>query len=103
MPLMRPLFGVLKPKVQSRYSKIRYNVKKKLYRGSADASIDEQWSTQDLAREGGGDWGLRVPGSQTMKSIDISMARTHGSSDTQGTGHSLSENRDDKRTVTEWV
>lgn len=97
---MRPLYRVLKPKLKGRYTQIRHSVKKRLYSERIDASTEMQPSTRNPFSKDGRDWGLRVPGSQTMKTIDLSMARTHES---DCTSISRSDNKDDRRVIKDWV
>jgi len=103
MPLMRPLYGILKPKVKGHYTQIRHSLKKRLNRESADAGMDMQSSTQKLGSEDGHDWGLRVPGSRTMKTIDLPMTSTHNSDRNDSTSISLSDNKGRGRVFEDWV
>ncbi|KAI4289004.1 MAG: hypothetical protein L6R35_001728 [Caloplaca aegaea] len=103
MPLMRPLYGVLKPKVESRYTQLRHRLNKRRHRESTDTDIEMKASTQNLDLNHGPDWGLRVPGSQTMRTIDLSQTRTHDSDKSADNSIALSENKDKERVVEHWV
>ena len=105
MPLMRPLYGVLKPKVKSRYTQLRHSFNKRRHRESTDTDPDTEMnaSVRNLDLNRSPNWGLRVPGSQTMRTINLSQTRTHDSGKSADNSIALSENKDKERVVEDWV
>ena len=100
---MRPLYGVLKPKVKSRYIYFRHTLKKRLYGTDTGSSTNMQSSVQRLRSEDGRDWGLRVPGSQTMKTMNLSVARSHHSEHSESTSNSPWDRKHDGQVAEDWV
>ena len=100
---MRPLYGVVKPKIKSRYDLFRHSLKNRLYREYTGASTEMQASMQKFGSEDGRDWGLRVPGSQTMKTIHLPVSRTHDNDHSESNSISLSDNRTNRQVAEDWV
>ena len=100
---MRPLYGVIRPKIKRHYTRLRHSLTKLLHGSFTDTDTEMQPSVQKVGSDDGRDWGLRVPGSQTMKTIDLHVSRTHNSDRGESNDIFLSDNKSNKRVVEDWV
>lgn len=103
MPLMRPLYGLLTPKVKSRWSLMAQGFRNRVYRNSNGSEIQLQSSMRSHSSKQGRDWGLKVPGSQTMRTIDLSLARTQQSNRSESPNTLFEDQKNTREVVRDLV
>lgn len=100
---MRPLYSVLSPRIKSRYARLGDSFKRRLYGNRTNESTEMRSTAQKLGSGDDRDWGLRVPGSQTMKTIDMPLARIDDSRGSESGSISPSERKSNGQVVENWV
>lgn len=78
LPLVRSFSNMTIPTLRSGYTKLRDTVGRKLYGSTDNSSIEKNIGrhSEDTDVTDSQRWGLRAPGSQTMKTITLSHVRS---------------------------